>query len=84
MGILEPILRVARWPSVARMRGFCRMRVSVSVSSALRVPPVMVTAKLVALRCARELRVKLEVVVVVLPVVELVVLVVVVLGWPAE
>ena len=37
MGIFWPILRVARWPSVARMLGFCRMRVSASVSSALTV-----------------------------------------------
>src|ERR1700722_12726424 len=61
MGILEPILRVARWPSVARMRGFCRMRVSASVSSALTVAPPRGTAKSVPLRWARLLRVRFEV-----------------------
>src|SRR5260370_39935043 len=71
MGILEPILRLACWPSVARIRGFWRMRVSVSVSSALRVPPPILTAKLLALILASVLRVKLEGVVVV-PVVVLV------------
>src|ERR1700722_8900200 len=60
MGIFWPILSVARWPSVARTRGFCRMCVSASVSRALSVPPVMLTAKLVALRWASELRVKLD------------------------
>src|SRR5258708_36594712 len=64
MGILEPILRLACWPSVARIRGFWRMRVSVSVSSALRVPPPILTAKLLALILASVLRVKLEGVVV--------------------
>src|SRR5580698_6480242 len=77
MGILEPILRVARWPSVARMLGFCRMRVSASDRSAVSVPGPTVTAKLVAFRFARVLRVKLEGVVVVVVVdVELVVVVV--------
>jgi hypothetical protein len=42
------------------MLGFCRTRVSASESSALTVPPEMVTAKLVALVLARVLRVKLE------------------------
>ena len=60
MGILEPILSLAFWPSVARMLGLCRTRVSASESSALSVPPPMVTAKLVALMLPRVLRVKLE------------------------
>src|SRR5215469_1593841 len=62
-GILEPILSCARWPSVARMRGFCRTRVSLSDRSALAVAGPMVTAKFVALMFARVLRGKLEVVV---------------------
>src|SRR6266446_6026623 len=76
MGIFWPTFMVARWPSVARMLGFCRMRVSTSVRSALAVAGEMLTAKLLALRWASELRVKLEVVV---PFVVVVVLVVVVL-----
>ena len=80
MGILEPILSLAFWPSVARMLGFCRTRVSASESSALSVPPPMVTAKLVALRLARVLRVRPEAVAVVLVVVLLVLLVVVDVG----
>src|ERR1700679_849567 len=79
-GILDPIFMVARWPSVARMLGFCRMRVSASLRSALTVPPVMPTAKLLALRCASEFRVKLDGVVVVPVVVELLLVVVVVFG----
>src|ERR1700759_5645725 len=77
-GILEPILRVARWPSEARMRGFCRTRVSALVSSALTVAPPRVTAKSVPLRWARLLRVRFAVVVV--PVVVVVVVAVVVVG----
>ena len=60
MGILEPILSDAVWPSVARMLGFWRTRVSASESSALSVPPPIVTAKLVALMLARVFSVKPE------------------------
>ena len=57
---------------------------SASLSSALTVAGPMVTATLLALRWARVLRVKLEVVVAVpVPVVGVLPLVVVVLGWPA-
>ena len=79
MGILEPILSVACCPSVARMLGFCRTRVSASESSALSVPPPMVTAKLVALMLARVFSVKPEAVAVA-PVVEVEVVVLVELG----
>src|SRR5580692_4452326 len=74
MGILEPILSLAFWPSVARMLGFCRTRVSASESSALSVPPEMLTEKLVALRLARVLRVKLELLGVLVPLVLVLVL----------
>ena len=64
------------------MLGFCRTRVSESVSRALTVPPLMVTAKLVALMLASVFRVKLEDVPVA-PVVPLVAVVLVALGGGA-
>ena len=53
MGIREPIFMVAFCWSVARMRGFCRIFVLLSVSSRLAVTEPIVTAKSVALRWAR-------------------------------
>src|ERR1700760_2844081 len=57
-GFFEPIFSVARWPSVARMRGFCRMRVSESDSRAFTCPPVTETAKFVAFRLPSVLSVR--------------------------
>ena len=80
-GIFDPIFSVARCPSVARMRGFCRMRVSESDSSAFTVPPVTVTAKFVAFRLPSVFSVRFEEVVgVVVPVVVVVVVVLVLLA----
>src|ERR1700679_970600 len=83
MGMRSPIFMVDFWPSVARMRGFCRILELESVMSRLAVAAPTVMAKLLALRLARLSRVKLGVVGV--PVVLLVVGVVLVVGgWGAK
>ena len=62
MGILEPIFIVAFCPSVARMRGFCRILVFVSLSIRLAVAEPIVTAKSVAFKWDRSYSVGVPVV----------------------
>src|SRR5580692_1511565 len=53
MGMRDPTFIVAFWPSVDRMRGFCRVLVLESVSNALAVAVPIVTAKSFEFKCAR-------------------------------
>src|SRR5215831_9872301 len=54
IGMREPIFNVAFCWSAARMRGFCRILVLLSVSSAFAVAATTVTAKSFEFRCARS------------------------------